>query len=170
MERAVEQEGEERHPEPDVRDEDRPQGQVRVVQPVDLTVGQADVTEQFVDGSAFDLEQEPEDDPRHDQRQEPRDDDERARQPPSREPEVEQQGERKADDELAEERPEGELERVDDCRPACGVVTDEAVVVEPGVRGSEIGDRRGRRPLEAQHHVVDDGQGEREEQVRDRRG
>ena len=51
-----------------------------------------------------------------------------------------------------------------------GSLKDEAVVVEPGERRGEIGDRRGRRLLEAQHHVVDDGQGEREEQVRDRRG
>ena len=64
--------------------------------------------------------------------------------------------------------PESEHERVDDCLPACGVVEDDAVVVEPGERGGEIGDRRGRRLLEAQHHVVDNGQGEREEQVRDR--
>ena len=127
------------------------------------------VAEQLVDGSAFGLEQEPEDDPGHDQRQEPGDDDERARERPPREPEAEQQGESKADDELADERPDGELERVDDCRPARGVVEDEAVVVEPGERRGEVGDRRGRRPLEAQHHVVDDGQGEREEQVRNRR-
>ena len=93
---------------------------------------------------------------------------ERAMRPP-REPEAEQQGERKADYELAEEGSGSELERVDDRRPACRVVKDEAVVGEPGVRSGEMGDRRGRRLLEAQHHVVDDGQGEREEQVRDRR-
>ena len=77
LERAVEQEGEEGHPEPDVGDEDRPQGQVRVVQPLDRVVDQAEVHEQLVDGSTFGLEQEPEDDPGHDQRQQPGDDDER---------------------------------------------------------------------------------------------
>ena len=94
---------------------------------------------------------------------------ERARDGPPREPEAEQQGERKADDELAEEGSGREFERVDDRRPARRVVKDEAVVGEPGVRSGEVGDRRGRRLLEAQHHVVDDGKGEREEQVRDRR-
>ena len=104
LERAVEQEGEEGYPEPDVGDEDRPEGQVRVVQPLDRVVDEAEVHEHLVDGSTFGLEQEPEDDPGHDQRQQPGDDDERARKRPPREPEAEKQRERKADDELEDER------------------------------------------------------------------
>ena len=41
LQRAVEQQGEERDPEPDVGDEDRPERQVRIVQPLDRLVGQA---------------------------------------------------------------------------------------------------------------------------------
>src|SRR5262249_52864471 len=116
------------------------------------------------------LEEEPEDDPGHDQRQEPGDDDERARERPPREPEAEQQGEAEADQELEEEGPGSEEERVGDRAPARRVVEDDAVVVEPGERRAEVSDRRGGGPLEAEHDVVDDGQGKREEQIRDSRG
>ncbi len=102
--------------------EDRPERQLRVVQPLDRVVDEADVHQHLVDGSAFGLEQEPEDDPGDDQRQQPGDDDQRARDRSPREPEAEQQGEGKADDELAEERQDGELERADDRRPARGVI------------------------------------------------
>ena len=142
---------------------------MRVVQPVNWLVDQSDVNKQLVNRSTFELEQEPEDEPGHDQRQQPRDDDERAPQCPPREPEGKQQGEGKADYELADERPEGELEGVDNGGPACGVIKDEAVVCEPGERGGDIGDRRRRGLLEAQHHVVDNGKGERKEHVQDGR-
>ena len=69
LERAVEEEGEEGYPEPDVGDQDRPKRQVRLVQPLSRVVGQAEGFEQLVHGPAFGLKQEPEDDPGHDQRQ-----------------------------------------------------------------------------------------------------
>ena len=56
LERAVEQEREERDPEPDVGDEDRPERQMRVVQPLDRVVRQAEVHEQLVDRSTLGLE------------------------------------------------------------------------------------------------------------------
>jgi hypothetical protein len=62
---AVKEHHEEGHPQPDIGDKDRRQPQVRVVQPVNGVVSEADVHEKLVDRPAFQLEQELEDDTGH---------------------------------------------------------------------------------------------------------
>ncbi len=126
-----------------------------------------DVHEQLVNGPSLQLEQKLEDHTGHDERQQPGDDDEGPGKGAPWEAQAEEQRKGEADDELADQRAAGELEGMNDGGNTRRILEDEPVVGKPGERRREVGDRRWRGLLEAQHDVVDDRKREGEKDVQD---